>query len=162
MNSRERVRCALNFQEPGRVPIDISGMRSTGIAAVAYARLKAACGLDILNPIQTSAANMEPERLRREFGGRIVFWVAVIRRRCWARRLRRKSTPTCANASRSSHRAEDSLRRPCIMFRQTCRQKISSHVMTRRGSGGGTRLPGDRCQRTILSLSLSLSLTLIY
>lgn len=31
-------------------------------------------GVDILNPIQTSAANMEPERLQQEFGGRIVFW----------------------------------------------------------------------------------------
>jgi uroporphyrinogen-III decarboxylase len=31
-------------------------------------------GIDILNPVQISAANMEPERLMREFGGRIVFW----------------------------------------------------------------------------------------
>ena len=31
-------------------------------------------GVDILNPIQTSAANMDPARLKREFGGRIVFW----------------------------------------------------------------------------------------
>jgi uroporphyrinogen decarboxylase len=31
-------------------------------------------GVDILNPVQTSAANMEPERLKREFGGKIVFW----------------------------------------------------------------------------------------
>jgi uroporphyrinogen decarboxylase len=31
-------------------------------------------GVDILNPIQISAANMEPERLKREFGGKIVFW----------------------------------------------------------------------------------------
>jgi len=31
-------------------------------------------GVDILNPIQTSAANMQPERLKREFGGKIVFW----------------------------------------------------------------------------------------
>jgi uroporphyrinogen decarboxylase len=31
-------------------------------------------GVDILNPVQTSAANMEPERLQREFGGKIVFW----------------------------------------------------------------------------------------
>ncbi len=31
-------------------------------------------GMDILNPVQLSAANMEPERLAREFGGRIVFW----------------------------------------------------------------------------------------
>ncbi len=29
---------------------------------------------DILNPVQCSAANMEPERLKEEFGGRIVFW----------------------------------------------------------------------------------------
>ena len=31
-------------------------------------------GVDILNPIQTSAANMQPERLQAEFGGKIVFW----------------------------------------------------------------------------------------
>jgi hypothetical protein len=31
-------------------------------------------GIDILNPVQTSAANMEPDHLKMEFGGRIVFW----------------------------------------------------------------------------------------
>ena len=31
-------------------------------------------GIDILNPVQTSADNMEPERLKREFGKQIVFW----------------------------------------------------------------------------------------
>jgi uroporphyrinogen decarboxylase len=31
-------------------------------------------GIDILNPIQTSAANMEPERIKQEFGGKIVLW----------------------------------------------------------------------------------------
>jgi len=31
-------------------------------------------GIDILNPVQISAAKMEPERLIREFGGKIVFW----------------------------------------------------------------------------------------
>ena len=31
-------------------------------------------GIDILNPVQISAANMEPERLKREFGGEIVLW----------------------------------------------------------------------------------------
>ena len=31
-------------------------------------------GIDILNPIQTSAANMQPERLKAEFGGKIIFW----------------------------------------------------------------------------------------
>ncbi|KPK84353.1 MAG: hypothetical protein AMJ81_05805 [Phycisphaerae bacterium SM23_33] len=31
-------------------------------------------GVDILNPVQVSAARMEPRRLMQEFGGRIVFW----------------------------------------------------------------------------------------
>jgi uroporphyrinogen decarboxylase len=31
-------------------------------------------GVDILNPIQVSAANMDPKRLKREFGDDIVFW----------------------------------------------------------------------------------------
>jgi len=31
-------------------------------------------GVDILNPVQISAANMEPERLKSEFGNDIVFW----------------------------------------------------------------------------------------
>ncbi|MBT3342750.1 MAG: hypothetical protein HN404_07095 [Gemmatimonadetes bacterium] len=31
-------------------------------------------GVDILNPVQTSAANMEAERLKAEFDGKIVFW----------------------------------------------------------------------------------------
>ena len=31
-------------------------------------------GIDILNPVQTSAANMEPARLKAEFGEKIVFW----------------------------------------------------------------------------------------
>ncbi|OPZ01328.1 MAG: Uroporphyrinogen decarboxylase (URO-D) [candidate division BRC1 bacterium ADurb.BinA364] len=31
-------------------------------------------GFDILNPVQCSAAEMEPRRLKREFGRDIVFW----------------------------------------------------------------------------------------
>ena len=31
-------------------------------------------GLDILNPVQTNAANMEPERLKSEFGRDLTFW----------------------------------------------------------------------------------------
>ena len=31
-------------------------------------------GIDILNPVQTSAAGMEPGSLKEEFGDRIVFW----------------------------------------------------------------------------------------
>jgi uroporphyrinogen-III decarboxylase len=31
-------------------------------------------GFDILNPVQSSAANMEPVELKERFGDRIVFW----------------------------------------------------------------------------------------
>ena len=31
-------------------------------------------GVDILNPVQTTAANMDPVELKKRFGGRIVFW----------------------------------------------------------------------------------------
>ena len=31
-------------------------------------------GVDILNPVQISAARMSPERLMSDFGGRVVFW----------------------------------------------------------------------------------------
>jgi uroporphyrinogen decarboxylase len=31
-------------------------------------------GLDIINPVQTSATGMEPERLKREFGRHLTFW----------------------------------------------------------------------------------------
>jgi uroporphyrinogen decarboxylase len=40
MTSRERVLAALNHKEPDRVPVDLSGHRSSGIAAMAYARLR--------------------------------------------------------------------------------------------------------------------------
>ena len=31
-------------------------------------------GFDVLNPVQTGAAEMDPARLKAEFGDRIVFW----------------------------------------------------------------------------------------
>jgi len=34
-------------------------------------------GIDALNPVQVSAKHMEPQRLKREFGGRIAFWGGV-------------------------------------------------------------------------------------
>ncbi len=45
MNSRERVIASLNHQEPDRVPIDLSGHRSSGIAAMAYSKLRSYLGL---------------------------------------------------------------------------------------------------------------------
>ena len=60
MTSRERVLAALNHQEPDRVPIDLSGHRSSGIAAMAYARLRDHLGLPkkpirVYDPVQQLA-----------------------------------------------------------------------------------------------------------
>ena len=32
------------------------------------------CGIDVLNPVQHSAANMDPATLKAEFGDKITFW----------------------------------------------------------------------------------------
>ena len=45
MTSRERVLTAIAHKEPDRVPIDFGGMRSTGIMAIAYNKLKAHLGI---------------------------------------------------------------------------------------------------------------------
>lgn len=46
-------------------------------------------GLDILNPVQTSAKNMEPERLKEKFGEDLVFWGGC----CDTRRILTKGSP---------------------------------------------------------------------
>jgi len=40
MTSRERVLAALNFREADRIPVDLGGHRSSGVAAIAYHRLR--------------------------------------------------------------------------------------------------------------------------
>ncbi len=45
MTSRERVRAAVEHREPDRPPIDLSSHPSSGISAIAYARLKEALGM---------------------------------------------------------------------------------------------------------------------
>jgi len=60
MTSRERVLAALNHREPDRVPVDLSGHRSSGIAAIAYARLRKFLGLEekpirVYDPVQQLA-----------------------------------------------------------------------------------------------------------
>ena len=58
--SRERVLASLDHREPDRVPVDLSGYRSSGIAAIAYPKLRAALGLpprsvDVYDPVQQLA-----------------------------------------------------------------------------------------------------------
>src|SRR5512138_2645984 len=45
MNHRERVVAAIRHQPVDRLPVDIGGMRSTGIMAIAYNRLKQHLGI---------------------------------------------------------------------------------------------------------------------
>ena len=40
MDSRQRIRSAIEHRVPDRVPIDLGAMRSTGIMAIAYNALK--------------------------------------------------------------------------------------------------------------------------
>ncbi|MDP6637547.1 MAG: uroporphyrinogen decarboxylase family protein [Phycisphaerae bacterium] len=46
MTSRQRIAAVLNHTQPDRVAIDFGGHRSSGIAAIAYAKLKRALGID--------------------------------------------------------------------------------------------------------------------
>ncbi len=60
MTSRERVLTACNPRQPDRVPVDLSGHPSSGIAAIAYARLRDYLGLPkrtlrVYDPIQQLA-----------------------------------------------------------------------------------------------------------
>jgi uroporphyrinogen decarboxylase len=60
MTSRERVLASLNHRQPDRVPVDFSGHRSSGIAAIAYARLREHLGLSrkpirVYDPVQQLA-----------------------------------------------------------------------------------------------------------
>jgi uroporphyrinogen decarboxylase len=60
MTPRQRVLAALNHQEPDRLPIDFGGHRSSGMAAIAYAKLRRALALPerpirVYDPIQQLA-----------------------------------------------------------------------------------------------------------
>jgi uroporphyrinogen decarboxylase len=60
MTPRERVLAALNHQQPDRTPIDFGAHRSSGIAAIAYRKLRKALGLPertirVYDPVQQLA-----------------------------------------------------------------------------------------------------------
>jgi len=85
MTSRERVLTALRHEEPDRVPIDLGGMLSTGIMAMAYNKLKAYLGIKggrtrIYDYRQQLA---EPEREILERVGADVVAVFVLEPKGW-------------------------------------------------------------------------------
>jgi uroporphyrinogen decarboxylase len=60
MTPRERVLAALDHRQPDRVPVDFGGHRSSGLAAMAYGKLRKALGLPerairVYDPIQQLA-----------------------------------------------------------------------------------------------------------
>jgi len=60
MGPRERVLTALDHYEPDQVPLDFGGHRSSGIAAMAYRKLRQALGLEprpirVYDPVQQLA-----------------------------------------------------------------------------------------------------------
>ena len=92
MTPRERVRTALNHQMPDRVPIDLSGHRSSGIAAIAYAKLRKYLGLPdrpirVYDPVQQLAIvdddvldrfDVDTIELGRGFAMEDEFWTAWV------------------------------------------------------------------------------------
>jgi len=73
MKPRERVLAALDHRETDRVPVDFAGHRSSGIAAMAYPKLRDFLGLPA-NPVQISCSGMDAAELKAEFGKDITFW----------------------------------------------------------------------------------------
>jgi uroporphyrinogen decarboxylase len=70
MNSRERIQAAMAHQPVDRVPVDLGGTRQSGIAALAYARLRTELGLDTSVPCKVfdlyqQLADIEHEVLER-------------------------------------------------------------------------------------------------
>ena len=51
MNHRERITAAFRHQTPDRLPVDLGGMRSTGIMAIAYQHLKQHLGIESGNTL---------------------------------------------------------------------------------------------------------------
>jgi uroporphyrinogen decarboxylase len=88
VTSRERVVASLNHRSPDRVPIDFSGHRSSGIAAIAYARLRDFLGLAkrpirVYDPVQQLAIVdddvldrfcVDTTELGRGFAGEDRYW----------------------------------------------------------------------------------------
>jgi uroporphyrinogen decarboxylase len=75
VNHRERVMAAIRHQEPDRIPVDLGGMRSTGIMALAYASLKQHLGITagdiyVFDTMQQLAFVEEP--VRQTFGCDVV------------------------------------------------------------------------------------------
>jgi hypothetical protein len=72
MNSRERVQCALNHEEPDRVPVDLGAGFQTGMHVQSVYRLRQALKLD---PPGTPVKVVEPYQMLGEIKPDLLAWV---------------------------------------------------------------------------------------
>ncbi len=75
MNHRERVLCSIRHEIPDRLPVDLGGMRSTGIMAIGYAALKDHLSItdgDIYVFDTTQQLAYVEEPVRQRFGADVV------------------------------------------------------------------------------------------
>jgi uroporphyrinogen decarboxylase len=90
MNSRERVRKAIHFQEPDRVPIDFGGTICTTICVDPYVELVKHLGWDLGPPIVHEPTGMMPrlaERVRQRLHSDVIELENPF---CWEWRLETK------------------------------------------------------------------------
>lgn len=81
MTSRERVEKTINFQVPDRVPIDLGGLKASGIACIAYDRVKRLLGIHTPTKVQDvrfMIASVEEPVLQRLHADVLPFDVTVI------------------------------------------------------------------------------------
>ena len=96
-------------------------------------------GVDIINPVQVSAAGMDSAELKREFGKDITFWGGgVDTQGVFGTARRRRCATTCSAACTISCRAAASSSTPCTTSRATCPPRTSWRCGRRCKSTGCT------------------------
>ena len=97
MFSRERVITTLEHKEPDRIPIDLGGMRSTGITAIAYNNLKRFLAIDggrtrVYDYIQ-QLAEVEIEILKMIGGDILPVSILIIGPKSWRKSILPDGSP---------------------------------------------------------------------
>ena len=95
---------------------------------VAYLDDFAEAGVDILNPVQVSAAGMAPEMLKEKYGDRFVFWGGAVDAQHTLAFGTRGGGPrgSAAEHAAPSARAADSSSTTCTTSRPPCPRRTSS------------------------------------
>ena len=89
------------------------------------------CGIDCLNPIQTSSDNMEPRGLKEKYRKKLVFWGGgVDGQTTIPPEVRTTSKKRCAITSASSRRMAASCSRSCTIFSRHTPRKTCSAFST--------------------------------